>query len=166
MSRSWCLPATEARYAQRAASHSSFTSSSQRHNSGERAVFLSARQSLAEYLVSFVADCRGATREGENLGPPTCFLARPCVSRFAGARARRRCQSLDLIIPDHLRVAHWRCSDDKGCSKAQGRPTLTRALHKSGRRLYVEMTFAIVEGDAGGEALCSGRHGTRRDRTR
>ena len=32
--------------------------------------------------------------------------------------------------------------------EAASRPTLTRALHKSGRRLYVEMTFAIVKGDA------------------
>jgi PAS domain S-box-containing protein len=35
----------------------------------------------------------------------------------------------------------------KGTTKLQGRPTLTRALHKSGRRLYVEMSFAIVKGD-------------------
>ena len=35
----------------------------------------------------------------------------------------------------------------KGATKLQGRPTLTRALHKSGRRLYVEMTFAIVKDD-------------------
>jgi PAS domain S-box-containing protein len=33
--------------------------------------------------------------------------------------------------------------------KLQGRPTLTRALHKSGRKLYVEMTFAVVKGDEG-----------------
>jgi hypothetical protein len=36
-------------------------------------------------------------------------------------------------------------------TKLQGRPTLTRALHKSGRKLYVEMTFAIVKNDAGDE---------------
>jgi len=41
----------------------------------------------------------------------------------------------------------------KGTLKLQGRPTLTRALHKSGRRLYVEMTFAIVTGDAGRDVL-------------
>jgi PAS domain S-box-containing protein len=33
--------------------------------------------------------------------------------------------------------------------KLQGRPTLTRALHKSGRKLYVEMTFAVVKGNEG-----------------
>jgi PAS domain S-box-containing protein len=34
--------------------------------------------------------------------------------------------------------------------KLQGRPTLTRALHKSGRKLYIEMTFALVK-DGNGE---------------
>jgi PAS domain S-box-containing protein len=33
--------------------------------------------------------------------------------------------------------------------KLAGKPTLTRALHKSGRKLYIEMTFALVR-DAGG----------------
>ncbi len=58
-------------------------------------------------------------------------------------------QNLDLIIPEHLRAAHWKgfyAAMEKGALKLQGRPTLTRALHKSGRRLYVEMTFAIVRG--------------------
>jgi len=65
-------------------------------------------------------------------------------------------QSLDLIIPEHLRAAHWSGFDAamaKGATKLQGRPTLTRALHKSGRRLYVEMTFAIVKGDTESEVL-------------
>ena len=56
-------------------------------------------------------------------------------------------QSLDLIIPEHLRGAHWRAFDaamKSGALKLEGRPTLTRALHKSGRKLYVEMTFALV----------------------
>jgi PAS domain S-box-containing protein len=59
-------------------------------------------------------------------------------------------QNLDLIVPGHLRAAHWRGFDDamtNGVLKLQGRPTLTRALHKSGRKLYVEMTFALVAVD-------------------
>jgi PAS domain S-box-containing protein len=66
-------------------------------------------------------------------------------------------QSLDLIIPEHLRAAHWggfETAMTKGVMKLQGRPTLTRALHKSGRKLYVEMTFAIVK-DHEGEVLGS-----------
>jgi PAS domain S-box-containing protein len=67
-------------------------------------------------------------------------------------------QSLDLIIPENLRTSHWRgfeAAITKGTMKLQGRPTLTRALHKSGRKLYVEMTFAIVNGEAEGEVLGS-----------
>ena len=67
-------------------------------------------------------------------------------------------QSLDLIIPEHLRAAHWRgfeAAITKSAMKLEGRPTLTRALHKSGRKLYVEMTFAIVKGEAEGEVLGS-----------
>ncbi|WP_298254773.1 PAS domain S-box protein [Bradyrhizobium sp.] len=67
-------------------------------------------------------------------------------------------QNLDLIIPEHLRAAHWRgfnAAMASGTMKLQGRPTLTRALHKSGRKLYVEMTFAIVKGGAASETLGS-----------
>ena len=65
-------------------------------------------------------------------------------------------QSLDLIVPEHLRPAHWRGFDAAMSSvalKLQGRPTLTRGLHKTGRKLYVEMTFALVA--SGGAALGS-----------
>jgi PAS domain S-box-containing protein len=60
-------------------------------------------------------------------------------------------QSVELIIPEHLRAAHWNGFDaamKNGTTKLEGRPTLTRALHKSGRRIYVEMTFAIVKDNA------------------
>jgi PAS domain S-box-containing protein len=56
-------------------------------------------------------------------------------------------QNLDLIIPGHLRERHWRgfeAAMAKGVLRLQGRPTLTRATHKTGRKLYVEMTFAVV----------------------
>ncbi|WP_246175381.1 PAS domain S-box protein [Bradyrhizobium paxllaeri] len=83
---------------------------------------------------------------------------RACIALFGFAAEEALGQSLDLIIPGHLRAAHWNGFDaamTKSTLKLQGRPTLTRALHKSGRRLYVEMTFAIVKGDDGGEALGS-----------
>ena len=69
---------------------------------------------------------------------------------FGFSAAEALGQSLDLIVPDHLRAAHWRGFDDamaNGVLKLQGRPTLTRALHKSGRKLYIEMTFALVAVD-------------------
>ena len=65
-------------------------------------------------------------------------------------------QRLDLIIPEHLRAPHWRGFDaamSTGVMKLEGRPTLTRALHKSGRKLYVEMTFAIVRDDDGARVI-------------
>jgi PAS domain S-box-containing protein len=66
-------------------------------------------------------------------------------------------QSLDLIIPEHLRAAHWKGFDAAlatGTMKLAGRPTLTRAQHKDGRKLYIEMTFALVR-DAAGAVLGS-----------
>jgi PAS domain S-box-containing protein len=66
-------------------------------------------------------------------------------------------RSLDLIIPEHLRTAHWTGFDaavTSGTMKLQGRPTVTRASRKSGRKLYIEMTFALVK-DLNGELLGS-----------
>jgi len=65
-------------------------------------------------------------------------------------------QRLDGIIPEHLRASHWRGFDaamTTGVLKLQGRPTLTRATHQTGRKLYVEMTFALVRGRAGSAPL-------------
>ena len=61
-------------------------------------------------------------------------------------------QSLDLIIPEELRAAHWRGFEAavmRGATRLHGRPTLTRAEHKSGARLYVEMSFALVIDELG-----------------
>ncbi len=60
--------------------------------------------------------------------------------------------SLDLIIPERLRAAHWRGFDaamKTGTLRLSGHPTLTRGLHKSGRKLYVEMSFSLVRDEAG-----------------
>lgn len=60
--------------------------------------------------------------------------------------------SLDLIIPEHLRAAHWagyNVALTSGRMKLEGRPTLTRGLKKDGRKCYVEMTFALVLDGAG-----------------
>ena|SRR5688572_13346416 len=60
--------------------------------------------------------------------------------------------SLDIIIPERLRQAHWsgfRRAIETGATRLDGRPTITRALHKAGKRLYVEMSFAVVRGPAG-----------------
>lgn len=67
-------------------------------------------------------------------------------------------RSLDLIIPVHLRDAHWRgfrAAMQSGVLKLSGRPTITRALRKSGEKLYVEMTFAVVLGEGSRAAIGS-----------
>ncbi|MEO8057253.1 MAG: PAS domain S-box protein [Burkholderiales bacterium] len=61
-------------------------------------------------------------------------------------------QNLDVMIPEHLRKAHWRGFDAamaNGKTRLGGRPTLTRGSHKSGQKLYVEMSFALVLDAAG-----------------
>lgn len=61
-------------------------------------------------------------------------------------------QSLDLIIPEPLRAAHWRgfeAAMRNGTTRLHGRPTLTRAQRKSGEKLYVEMSFALVIDESG-----------------
>jgi PAS domain S-box-containing protein len=66
-------------------------------------------------------------------------------------------QSLDLIIPERMRAAHWRgfeAAMSSGKTRLHGRPTLTRAEHKTGGKRYVEMSFAVVV-DAAGTALGS-----------
>jgi PAS domain S-box-containing protein len=60
--------------------------------------------------------------------------------------------SLDLVIPEHLRQAHWsgfRRAIESGVTRLGGRATIARAVHKAGNRLYEKMSFAIVRGPEG-----------------
>ena len=74
------------------------------------------------------------------------------AAMFGYSAAEALGQNLDLMIPEHLRKAHWRGFDAaiaNGKTRLGGRPTLTRGLHKSGQKLYVEMSFALVVDDTG-----------------
>jgi PAS domain S-box-containing protein len=56
-------------------------------------------------------------------------------------------RSLDLIIPPHLREAHWRGYRQAiaaGRTRSVGKAMLTRATHKDGSKVYVEVAFGIV----------------------
>ena len=61
-------------------------------------------------------------------------------------------QSVDIIIPEKLRAAHW-----TGFNKAVAHgdilsapgARMTRGLKKNGEQLYVEMSFAMVRNQAG-----------------
>ena len=74
------------------------------------------------------------------------------ATMFGYTFAEAHGQSLDLIIPESLRAAHWRGFDAamrSGSTRLHGRPTVTRAAHKSGEKLYVEMSFALVSDELG-----------------
>lgn len=61
-------------------------------------------------------------------------------------------KSLDVIIPERLRAAHWegfRKAIDTGQAKYAGRVLTTRSAHKDGRKLYVDLSFALVRSEAG-----------------
>jgi PAS domain S-box-containing protein len=104
---------------------------------------------LAESILEQIADAviyadETGTIRRWNMRPPFCSVTTP---------RRRSVRDLDLIIPEHLRAAHWRgfeAAMASGVMKLQGHPTLTRTAHKTGRKLYVEMTFALVKGGSGG----------------
>ncbi len=71
---------------------------------------------------------------------------------FGFSAAEALGQNLDLIIPEHLRKAHWVGYDramETGRTRLGGQARLTRGLHKSGQKLYVEMSFAMVVDDDG-----------------
>jgi len=71
---------------------------------------------------------------------------------FGFSRAEAIGNSLDLIIPERLRAAHWAAFDRAMASSAtrlDGRPTITRSLTGRGETIYVEMTFAVVNDDQG-----------------
>jgi len=75
--------------------------------------------------------------------------------------------SLDVIIPERLRRAHWdgfRRAMDSGETKYGGRVLATRSMHKNGSKLYVDLSFALVKDRSGAVigALAVGREVTAR----
>ena len=86
---------------------------------------------------------------------------------FGFTAAEAMGQSLDLIIPERLRQAHWDGFDRSlasGTTKYAGKVMTTRAIHKDGRRLYVEFSFGMLT-DASGAVtavMAVGRDGTER----
>src|SRR6266478_3469645 len=111
--------------------------------------FVEDASSLAESILAYIAD---AVIYADDAGTIRRWN-RAAADLFGYSPAEALGQNLDLIVPEHLRAAHWRgfkAAMTNGVMKLQGRPTLTRAAHKTGRKLYVELTFALVKGQAGG----------------
>jgi PAS domain S-box-containing protein len=79
-------------------------------------------------------------------------------------------KSLDIIIPERLRAAHWagfQKAIDTGQAKYEGRVLTTRSAKKDGAKLYVDLSFALLK-DAGGAitgALALARDCTERYQT-
>lgn len=76
-------------------------------------------------------------------------------------------QSLDLIIPERLRAAHWTGFDRalaNGATRLGRRAMLTRAQNQAGETIYVEMSFAVVADPATGVlgSVAVARDGTAR----
>lgn len=100
--------------------------------------------SLAESILEQIVDAVIST---DDTG--TIVRWNPAAAALFGYSAAEALgRKLDLIVPQHLREAHWRGFETamaSGVMKLRGRPTLTRAVHRNGRKLYVEMTFGLVK---------------------
>lgn len=103
---------------------------------------------LEELIVQHMADAMIYADKGGMIGR----WNRAAETLFGFTAAEAIGQSLDLIIPEHLRAAHWRGFDaaiQSGATRLKGHATVTRALHKSGAKLYVEMSFSLVSDEIG-----------------
>lgn len=61
-------------------------------------------------------------------------------------------RNLDVIIPERLRPAHWEAFDkavETGSTKYGRQVMVTRSVHKTARKLYVDLSFAIVRNHTG-----------------
>lgn len=104
------------------------------------ALFENIVQQLAEAII--FADREGVIRVW-NRGAEALF-------GFAAAEAIG-C-SLDIIIPERFRPAHWagyRQAIERGQVQHGGQVRTTRAVHQDGRKLYVDMSFGVVTGGDG-----------------
>jgi len=80
-------------------------------------------------------------------------------------------RSLDLIIPQHLRAPHWRGYRQaivSGQTRLSGTPIVTRATHKDGSKLYVELAFGLLRDEQQGVlgAIATGRVASKPPSTR
>ena len=60
--------------------------------------------------------------------------------------------SLDIIIPERFRPAHWdgfHRAIALGRTQHEGQIRTTRAVHRDGRKLYVDMSFGVITGSDG-----------------
>ena len=71
---------------------------------------------------------------------------------FGWSAAEAVGQSLDLIIPERMRKAHWDGFDQaiaRGGVKPGRTSMITRSLHKAEEFIYVDMSFEMVRDESG-----------------
>jgi PAS domain S-box-containing protein len=73
----------------------------------------------------------------------------PAAERMFGhSRGEAIGRSLDLIVPERFRKAHWQGYERalaEGKTKYSGQSLPTRSFRKDGSTIYVELTFAIIQ---------------------
>jgi PAS domain S-box-containing protein len=95
------------------------------------------------------------------------FWNRGAEAVFGFAADEALGHSLDLIIPERFRPAHWtafrRAVDDRR-TRLGSQVRTTRSIHKDGRTLYVDLSFGLVIDAAGrvAGAVAVGRDCTER----
>ena len=71
---------------------------------------------------------------------------------FGFSREEAMGQSLDLIVPERFREAHWRGFDhalETGNTKYAGQLLPTRSTRKDGTAIYIELSFALIRDETG-----------------
>ena len=78
---------------------------------------------------------------------------RAATALFGHGAAQAIGKSLDMIIPERFRAAHWagfRRAVQSGMTKYHGQVMTTRATHADGVKLYVDLSFGLIH-DANGQ---------------
>ena len=110
-----------------------------------------ARDNSPSLFRSILEQMSDAVIYADNEGTIVLWNA-AAAALFGYSAAEAIGRTLDLIVPAHLQGSHWRGfkrAIASGALSLQGRPTLTRTQHQSGRKLYVDMTFALVKTSGG-----------------
>jgi PAS domain S-box-containing protein len=123
----------------------------------EKAIDLALFRAIAEQAPDAIifADTKGVVR----------FWNESAKAVFGYSAGEALGRSLDLIIPERLRRAHWDAFQraiEIGQTRLGRQALATRAVHRDGNKLYVELSFAVVKDMAG---TVAGALGVARDIT-
>lgn len=106
----------------------------------------------ANALAGDILDCIQEAVVYSDLSGIICGWNRGAKVVFGFSAEEALGQSVDIIIPEKLRRAHWagfHKAVDYGDIMSPPGSRLTRALQKNGNPLYVDMSFAMVRNQDG-----------------